>query len=366
MLNIAVVFGGKSVEHDISVITGTLTINTLDNFKYRVIPIYIDKQGLWFTGELNNLKAFTKFNSKKYKRVSLKLGEDVLYTIKGKKLYPLYKIDCVINCTHGYNGEDGTLSGLFKLCNIPFASPDIFASSVAIDKEYTKLFLKSIGVKYIPYKVLKRQDFLLNSKTALEKLGNITYPVIIKPARLGSSIGIAKATSFSSLNNACENCFKYDDKLLIEPLIDSFTEINCAVYKGKEIFVSQLEKPISSKDILTFKDKYEGEGDREFPAIIDKGLENKIKAISKKVYSCLDVCGIIRIDYIVKDNAIYLNEINTVPGSLAYYLFCDTFGDFACLLDELIKQGININEEYNKNLFKLDTQVLLKSGNLKK
>ena len=366
MLNIAVIFGGKSVEHDISIITGTLTLNSLNKFKFNPIPIYIDKQGLWYTGELNNLKAFSCFNSKLYKRVTLKLGEDTLFYIKGKKIKPLYKLDCIINCTHGYNGEDGSISGLVKLCNIPFASPDTFTSSFSMDKEYTKIVLKGLGIKTINYKVLNRQDFMLDSVNCLKQLGKIDYPVIVKPARLGSSIGIAVAQNFNELLPSCEKCFKFDDKLLLEPLIQDFTEINCAVYKGEKLYLSQLEKPISKNKILSFEDKYEGQAEREFPAKLEKTLATKIKTISKKVYTHLGFNGVIRIDYIIKDDVVYLNEINTIPGSMAYYLFCDSFSQYSCMLEELINQAIIVRDKYNKNTFLLDTKVITNCGNLKK
>ena len=243
---------------------------------------------------------------------------------------------CVINCTHGYNGEDGSISGLIKLCNIPFASPDNFTSSFSLDKEFTKIVLKGIGIKTLSYKILTRQEFETDNISCLKNLGKITYPIIIKPARLGSSIGITTANDFKELLSCVEKSFKFDDKLLIEPLLLGFTEINCAVYKGEKLHISELEKPISKEQILSFADKYEGDGQREFPAKIDKSIALKIKNISKKVYTLLNFTGVIRIDYIVKDNEIYLNEINTIPGSMAYYLFCDTFKEFSNTLQELI------------------------------
>ena len=159
MLNIAVVFGGKSVEHDISVITGTLTLNSLDKSKFNAIAIYIDRDGCWWTGNANSLKAFSNFNCKSFIRVTFKLGESYLYLIKGKKLKKDKKIDCIINCTHGYNGEDGSISALCKLCNVALASPDITSSSVSLDKELTKIVCKGIAVKTIPYKVCYREEF---------------------------------------------------------------------------------------------------------------------------------------------------------------------------------------------------------------
>ncbi len=366
MLNIAVVFGGKSVEHDISVITGTLTLNTLDKTKYNPIPIFIDKDGLWWTAKEKTLKGFSNFNTKKGSRVTFKIGEDILYKIKGKKVNIFCKIDCVINCTHGYNGEDGTISGLIKLCNIPLASPNEFCSSFSMDKEYTKIVLKGLGVKTLDYKVLYRQDFFKDKLSSIKSLNKLEYPIIIKPARLGSSIGIGIAKDFKELVLVCEKCFNYDDKLLIEPLIEDFTEINCAVYKGKSLYVSELEKPISTKNILSFEDKYEGKAEKEFPAKIDKELYDKIRQTSAKIYTALNFSGVIRIDYIIKDSVVYLNEINSIPGSMAYYLFCSSFTEFSIMLKEVVEDAIFRHQEFIKNQFKTECQILLTASNLKK
>ncbi len=367
MKNIAVVFGGKSAEHDISVITGVLTVNSVNQKEFRVVPIYIDRQGAWWTGKgLNKLSSFRDFNEKGNSSVTLIAGKEVLYKIKGKKIKPLIKIDCLINCCHGVNGEDGSLAGLVRLCGIPFCSPDNFCSSFAIDKARTKTVLKGLGLPMLEYKICLRDDFEQEPNREIKKICRLGFPLIVKPARLGSSIGIESATNEEELELALKKAFVYDDKAIIEPKLSDFTEINCACYRAEEIAVSECEKPISSADILTFADKYSGKGKREFPAKISEEVANKIKAYTKKIYVELGFEGIIRIDFMLYQNKIYINEINTVPGSLAYYLFADTIASFSKILERLIIRAVQKQESIKRNRYRFTSSVLLNAGNLKK
>ena len=366
MKNIAVVFGGKSAEHDISVITGVLTLNTLAK-NCNAIAIYIDKDGIWWTGkDLNKLSAYKNFTVKGKNKVCLIPPNQYLFCIKGKRCYPKQKIDAIINCCHGLNGEDGTVSAIAQLCEIAFCSPDIFCSSFAIDKARTKVVLKGLNIPTLNYKVAYKRNMLENfDKTELEcqKLG---YPVIIKPANLGSSIGIERANNSCELLAGFKRAFTYDTKVIVEPMLTNFTEINCACYMGKEVVVSDCEKPIASGDILSFTDKYSGMGSREFPANISKELSQKIKFYTKKIYKELGFDGIIRIDYLICNDKVFLNEINTVPGSLAYYLFAPTIDKYNKILNELIDNAIKKTEYFKQNRFKFTSSVLLKAGNIKK
>ncbi len=367
MKNIAVVFGGKSAEHDISVITGVLTVNSLDAKCFCVIPIYVDRQGVWWTGKgLNKLSTYKNFSPKGKVGVTLIAGKQELFCIKGKKIKSLKLLDCIINCCHGLNGEDGSISGLVKLCDIPICSPDSFCSSFAIDKVRTKIVLKGLGIPTLEYKVCYRDKFESMPKEQIESICKMPFPFIVKPANLGSSIGIESANTQEELAVALKKAFVYDDKVIIEPKLVDFTEINCACYKTDEIVVSECEKPISSADILTFADKYSGKGKREFPAIIAQSISKKIKFYTKKIYSELGFDGIIRIDYMVVGDKIYLNEINTIPGSLAYYLFSPTISGYSKILSRLIETAIEKQQSINKNRYKFTSSILLHAGNLKK
>ncbi len=332
MKNIAVFFGGVSVEHDVSIITGVLTVNSLDKEKYNGVPIYVDKSGKFYTGEaLKDIDAYKNLQVKKLKEVVLLSADNGLYVKNKNRLKKLLSISVAINCMHGENGEDGSLAGLLNMSGIAFCSPDLLCSSVAMSKSFTKIFLKGIGVKALKSQTVSRLD-------EIEKVAkNLGFPLIIKPDTLGSSIGIKTARDIEELKKAVLYGLKFGKRVIVEKLIEDFKEINCAAYRrvdGK-IITSNCERPLGKGETLSFDDKYVC-GDRIFPADIDKTLSDKIKETTKKVYENLFGDGVIRIDYILKDGEIYLNEINTVPGSLSYYLFGDTLKEFALTLDALI------------------------------
>lgn len=331
MKTVAVFFGGKSVEHDISIITGVMAANSIDRTLYSVIPVYVDKNGAWFTGEsLLDLDAYKNLDYKKLVRVAIVGGENALYAVKKSKLKELARVTCALNCMHGERGEDGSLSGLLNMCLIPCASPQILASAVSIDKRFTKTVLKGLGVKTLPCKVVK-SVFECDDITK-----KIQFPVIVKPNLLGSSIGISKVKDTTELKRAVSYALLYGESAVVEKCLENFTEINCAAYMRADgsVRVSECERPIGRSEVLSFGDKYRT-GKRVFPADIDKSISDKIKKITEKVYVELGVIGVVRIDYFVVGSEVYLNEINSVPGSLAYYLFGDTLKSFTLMLNEL-------------------------------
>lgn len=334
MKNVAVFFGGASLEHDVSVITGVLTANSLDHRLYNPVPIYVDNDGVWYTGELLDLDNYKKLNYKRLKKVTFVAGENVLYVVKGKSLKPYLTISVAINCMHGERGEDGSLAGLLNLQEIPLLSPNVTSSAISMDKGITKLALKGINVPSLDYVIIKSGLGLKNVKLPFE------YPVIVKPISGGSSIGIKKAKDLSEFENAVNFSLRFGDRVIVEPCLEDFTEINCAGYRNSagKIIVSECERPIGASEVLSFQDKYES-GKREFPANISKKDSDKIKLYTEKVYRELGFSGTVRIDYFLKEGKIYLNEINSVPGSLAYYLFCDTLREFTDLLTDMIKRA---------------------------
>ncbi len=331
MKNIVVFFGGVSVEHDVSVITGVLTLNSVSKTYYNAVPVYIDGNGKWYTGEdLFDIDFYKSLNYRKLKRVSFVAGSNKMYAVKGKKLKELCVVSAGINCMHGKNGEDGSLAGYMKLCGIPLASPDIASSSVSMDKYITKTVMKGLGVKTLPC-IFADGDY---GAVVEEKLG---YPLIVKPVDSGSSIGIKKAKDRSELTFAVNYAKRFAKKVIIEKCLENFTEINCAAYKNADgiIKTSECERPVGGGEILSFDDKYNS-GGREFPADIPEEIAERIKKITRLVYSELGFTGIVRIDFLVKGKTVYLNEINSVPGSLAYYLFCDTLKDFGKMITETV------------------------------
>lgn len=357
MKNVAVFFGGASLEHDVSVITGVLTANSLDKRLYNSIPVYVDYSGEWFTGDLLDLDNYKDLNHKKLKKVTLLAGSKDLYAQKGKKLKKLHTIAVAVNCMHGERGEDGSLAGVLSMHEIPLASAGLVSSGISMDKGVTKIALKGLGVPALDSVIIK-------SGTGLNKIKlPFDYPVIVKPISGGSSIGIKKAKDFKEFEDAVNYSLRYGDRAIVEPCLENFIEINCAGYCGADgkINVSLCERPIGADEILSFTDKYEN-GKREFPANIDSKISKKIRFITEKVYSELGFSGTVRIDYFVKNDKIYLNEINSVPGSLAYYLFCDTLREFSDLLTDIIRRA---EREYAKKSTlkrKFGSQILSLAG----
>lgn len=332
MKKIAVFFGGKSLEHDVSVITGVLTLNSLDKEKYDPVPVFADKDGVFYTGEkLFDIGFYKDKDVSKLSRVVFLQGDNRLYVLKKNKIRPLFPLAAAVNCMHGENGEDGTLAGLVKTLFIPFASPSLFCSSACIDKGFTKTVLKGLGAPFI------RGEVATSVEEGVKKAIKIGLPLIVKPCTAGSSIGIEKATTTEEIEPALNRAFSYCGRVLIEPFIENALEINCAAFMGKdgEIFVSDCEKPTGKGDILSFTDKYVS-GGREFPAKIEPKLSSAIKKLTEKIYIGTGATGVIRIDYIIRGGEPFVNEINTVPGSLAYYLFCKNTAEFSEMLTEMI------------------------------
>ena len=357
MKNIAVFFGGESIEHEVSIITGTLTVNSLDAEKYNGIPIYCSHDGVWYTGErLKDIDGYKKLDEKKLTRVTILAGDNKLYIVQGKKLKFLTEIAVAINCMHGERGEDGSLCGFLNLCKIPVASPDMFASSVAISKINTKKFLQGIRIKTLPYKAVSS----LNDINGV--LESMSFPLIVKPDCGGSSIGMSIARTSGELHKGILYALRFGERVIIEPFITDFIEINCACYlKDNDICVSECEQPIKRSEILSFDDKY-CEGARIFPARISPELSKKIKSITKKVYQNLNCHGVVRIDYIVFNNQVYLNEINSVPGSLSYYLFSETLKGYSELLTSWIIQAERKMAKSQTFIKKFNSSILNISG----
>ncbi len=333
MKSVGVFFGGKSVEHDISVITGVLISNALIKAGYEAVPVYLSHSGKWYTGkELMTIENFKNLNEKNLTEVMVLPAENGLYSVKKqKKIKLLWHLSVAVNCMHGERGEDGSLAGLLKMCSVPLASPSILSSAISMDKRFTKIFLKGIGVKALPYICT---GFSPDYK---ELKNHVDFPAIIKPNKLGSSIGISEANDFEELKKGINEALRYGDLAIIEPKLGNFIEINCACYKNSagEIVVSECEKPTGKKEILSFEDKYCG-GKREFPANIKKSVSDKIKRTAEKIYREGDFSGVIRIDFFCAEDKVLVNEINSVPGSLAYYLFSKTITDFKEVLKEII------------------------------
>jgi len=336
---IIVVFGGVSNENEVSVITGTMAANILKNGGYAVIPVYIAQDGATYCApELADVQNFKSDLFRAYPKAAVANGGVYLFNKKGKPK-KFIKADIALNCCHGGTGEGGAVSGLFLLADIPLASAGIFESSLFMDKYLTKLILSALGVKTAEYAYIK-------SREEVDCPHNIPqFPLIVKPVTLGSSIGVEKANNLKELQSAVETALIYDSAVIVEKYLEDRREINCAAYfYGGEVVTSECEEAISGGDILSFEDKYQGGGKSVLPADIPTVTAKLIKDTTRKVYSDLNMRGIVRFDYIISGGEVYLSEVNTVPGSLSYYLLSSGFKDFFAVLNAVIEQAV---EDYN-------------------
>ncbi len=331
---IAVIFGGVSNENEISVITGTMACNVLKSGGESVLPVYISVGGEIFADEsLSDIEVFKDGGYDSRPRAIFGDGGAYIKSRRGKikKFIPL---SCALNCCHGGACEGGGLCGVFALSGIPFAGAGLFESAAFLDKYYTKLVLSSLGVCTADYRFISAPS---QAQSAARQIG---YPVIVKPARLGSSIGIAKAENDEQLTAAVAAAFCYDSGVLIEKFLDDKREINCAAYYSDgKVVVSPCEESIPRGELLSYDDKYAGGGKSVFPADIPEALSESVRRTTAEVYSRLYMRGIVRFDYILSRGKLYLSEINTVPGSLAYYLLSRGFKDFYPVLRAVIAQA---------------------------
>lgn len=383
--NIAVIFGGESTEHDISVLTGIQVANALDTQKYNLIAIYISNDGEWFCGEkLLDVKFYAKFDKRLVKSASILPCDNYLYIKKFGKYRTYKKIDCAILACHGKNGEDGTLQGLLELAHIPYSSSGVFASSVCLDKQKMKEIFKANRIPVCEYTTITKTQFQ-NQKCELEKT---KFPVVVKPNTLGSSIGIAICNDLQSLNNALKTAFCFDNVALIEKCIQNLKEVNISVLGDeKNCWLSVTEQP-NSNGFLSFEKKYLGPKtkfptgtknnfgtkngmqnlDRLIPAKITNAQQKKIESLAKKIFEVTKSKGVVRIDFMIdtQKNKIYANEINSIPGSFAFYLWQKSGIEFDKLLDKLIQISVNQFNSQNQLTTKFNSSVLLQQLNTTK
>lgn len=322
-MNIGILFGGKSFEHDISIITAN-TIYQILKDKYNIHLLYINQDG--------NFKHLKKMDIEKF--ISRKKFRNLSFIFGGIKCgLKKVKLDVIINAMHGINGEDGLGSVISNLYNIPFVGANHISAGTLMDKHFTYAILLENNIKVLETKALIKD----------EKIDAYSFPVIIKPARLGSSIGIRVSNNLNELNSCLKECFKYDSKVIIQPFIHSFREVNQALYFYNNDFVfSNIEEVFKKDEILSFKDKYEDvKVSNEKRFLADDVLINQISIISKKIYTLFELSGVVRIDYMIIDGEIYVNEVNTTPGSLAFYLFDNNYDMFSNLIYEALKNFQN-------------------------
>ena len=352
MRKVAVLFGGKSCEREISILTGVFTYNLIDRQIFDPIPVYFHSDGrAYSSSKMNSIEFFKNFNAEECDEVIFTHGE--LCKLTKKKLKPLAKIGVAINCCHGGLGEGGGVSAMMEWNGIPFASPSVAPSGIFLDKSTTKLVAKGLGIPVLDYMRISESDYKKRGRFLLKNIeSRLGFPVVVKPARLGSSIGIAVAGTGESAESALETAFAFDDLAIIERYLEKKSDVNCAVCRRRgEILVSEPEIACSNDGIYSFEDKYlnrngllreKGRGQvRE----LDEKTAEMIKAYTKTLYKKTDMQGVVRMDYLLSDNEVYLSEVNTVPGSLAYYLFCERLTDAKRFFTDLLLEAIAKSKE---------------------
>ena len=385
-IKVGVIYGGESVEHEVSVISAMQAMNKLDQEKYEIIPIYITKDREWYTGEmLKDIEVYQDLSLIK------KYGKNVvLYCNNGsfvlqKKTFPksvVAEVDIILPIVHGTNVEDGGLQGYLQTIGVPFVGSDVYASVVGQDKVFMKDIWKNAKLPMTDYVWFYDVDYKQDSDAVIEKVEKLAYPVIVKPATTGSSVGIAVCSKREELVEAIDDAIQYDKKILVEEVVENLKEVNIAVMGNYEHQkVSEIEEVLSGNKFLTYADKYIGNGkgklkgakvpmkgtskgmasaNRKLPAELPDKVRKEVEEVAVEAFKTLGSSGNSRIDFLVdeKKNKVYINEINSIPGSLAFYLWEAKGIDFSTVLDEMINIGI---KDYKKRVSKthsFETNIL--------
>ena len=366
MIKVGVIFGGDSVEHEVSIISALQAMENIDEEKYEIVPIYISKDRHFYTGAaLRDMDTFKYFdNMKKFvKEITIcrKDKDIVLQKVKGFFGRNVNTIDVAFPIVHGKGVEDGSLAGFLETLGLPVVGPSVLGAALGQDKVVLKQVLESNNIKTPKYVWFYDYEYSINKDEILNKVETLGYPVIVKPANLGSTIGIGVAHSRNELETKIDEALEYERKIVVEEMIPNLLELNCAVCGNYEYSETSLVAEMKMKhELLTFEDKYLGGGkgkgmkgsaktpnsmstsEFEVPANIPEEMTNKIYEISKQVFRALNLKGVCRIDYLVnrENGDIYVNEPNTIPGSLAFYLYEPKGKKYKTLTDELIKSAI--------------------------
>lgn len=382
-LRIGVLYGSRSVEHEVSVITALQAMDALDPARYQVIPLYLTKDGEWYTGDaLRKLEIYQqgKEGRRALTRVFLSPipNQGILQTEERGRFFGFggggarLQIDLAFPCVHGTLGEDGTLQGLFELAEIPYVGSGVLASALGMDKIAMKAAFRSAGLPIIDCAVIRRDEWRTQPDTVIERLeGTVGYPAFIKPANLGSSVGITRATDRATLHSALEVAAAYDRRILIEKGLEGAVDINCSVLgHDDDLRASVCEQPVSWESFLSYEDKYLRGGkaqgmkgqSRRIPAPISTELSGQIQQIAKQAFQAIDAAGVARIDFLLtRDGQVYLNEINTLPGSLAFYLWEASDLPFPRLLDRLVEIALARHETRKQTTYTFDSTLLRKT-----
>ena len=388
MLTIGVFFGGKSTEHEISCISANQAIHAIDTNKYKVLPIYISKDNDFYVGEelfdLANYSAFISNPDKVLKKVSIYKDGNKVYVKPIKSLMSKPQtIDIAFPVVHGTNVEDGSLAGFIQMLDIPYTSCDVLGGAIGQDKAVMKDIFKAEGIPMVDYFVVYSYDFETKQKEYIAKAKKLKYPLIAKPANLGSSIGIEVIKNEKEFVKKIEECLKYDFKVVVEKMIENLKEVNISVMGNIDnAKVSAIEEVTNG--FLDFDKKYQPNGSkgskklgtkavssksaskgmastvRKVPADLTKKQKETIEDVALKAFRALNAHGCVRIDFMIdkKNQEVYCNEINTIPGSLAFYLWKEVGVEFNDECEMLIQNALRRYAQKQKKTYSFDTNIL--------
>ncbi len=386
--NIGVFFGGRSTEHEISVISASQAMAAIDRGRYDVTPIYITKQGRWYTGDaLLDVRNYRDPASllKKCTEVYMRpvYGDYNIYPAKPSGFFggggkPVGKLDVVIPVLHGSNGEDGIFEGVLETIGIPFAGCNTLSSANGMDKITMKMILQASGVPVVPYLWCTDKQWFGQREQLIGRIeSELGYPVIVKPSNLGSSVGIGRAMNREQLIDRIDDAERYSSRIIVEHMVEQLQEINCSVLgNADEYQTSVLEEPIKSGEILSYEDKYMGgtkgakgmqAAQKRIPAELPADVTERIQFLAGETFRVLGCHGVSRVDVIVDraDGNIYVNEINTIPGSLSFYLWEATGLTFAGLMDKLVQLAVQRSREAGQKTVSYDHNIFAMGGGVK-
>ncbi len=386
-ITVGLFFGGRSTEHEVSVVSALQAYENINKEKYHIVPIYVSKAGEFFTNpKFLHIKNYQDINSLLFSSKQVSFGRKngqgglMLQGLFGKFI----PLDVAFPLFHGSFGEDGCIQGIFEMYQIPYVGLNVLGSAIAMDKFVAKQIFQTLGIPTAPFTSVLRHYWNTDSKTCLKHIKNLLkFPLFVKPGTAGSSIGVGKANNEDELQFAIEVAFTYSESVIIEEAFEGLIEVNCSAMGYEHIEASVCEQPIPSKDVLSFTDKYmrgggkngsKGAGGMEtlsriIPAPISKELTEEIQKTTKIVFSELNGCGVIRVDYFVdpKKNKFWINEVNSPPGSLAYYLWEKSGVNYQELLDKLIEFAQKRAENQSKTQYVFESGLLsqMASGEIK-
>lgn len=385
--NVAIIFGGRSTEHEISVISANQAMHAMNKDKYNIIPIYISKDGKMYTGsELLDIKAYRDIPALLSRCTEIILHpvfqDNKIYTRKrtlfGEKEIELATVDVAIPILHGANGEDGVFQGILQTIGIPYAGCDVLSSANGMDKITMKMILSSQRIPVVDYVWFTDKQWYSRENEIIDEIEKkIGYPVIVKPSNLGSSVGIGKADNREQLKQKVREAEKFSSRIIIEHLVEKLQEINCSVLgDANEYRTSVLEEPIKTGDFLSYEDKYMGGSKgtkgmqasaKRIPAELSDNMTKRIQYLAGETFRVLGCHGVSRVDVIVdkQDDSVYVNEINTIPGSLSFYLWEATGKSFEKLMDELVALAFKRKREEANKVLSFDQNIFALGGGIK-